>query len=84
MTLNLEMLPLPILAIKCGLGAWAAGALLVFFTANKEKHLFYSALLFIGGIINRNSGLSYPMDSPEQSIIFYHIVILGWLLLLCE
>ncbi len=60
MLLNLDSVPLPVLAIKCGLGLWATAALLVFFTGAKAKHLFYSILLFIGGsLVGLAAALSY-------------------------
>ncbi len=51
MSFNPAVVCSPILAIGCGLGVWATGALLVFITGEKAKHVFFSSLLFIGAIL---------------------------------
>src|SRR5258708_5103928 len=72
MSFNFEMVPLPILALKCGLGIWAAGALLVFFKANKGKDRFYSTLLFAGGLlVGLSALLSYGQTAATYNFLPY-------------
>src|ERR1700721_179856 len=72
MAFNLESVSLTVLAIKCGLGLWAIAALLVFFTGDKEKHRFYSALLFVGGfLLGLAAVLSYGQASATYNFLPY-------------
>lgn len=42
---------LPVLAIRSGIGIWAAGALSVFFLGQRVRHSFYAIILFCGGLL---------------------------------
>ncbi len=70
MSFNPEMVPPYTLAIGYGLGVWVAAALVVFLTAERAKHTFFSFLLFMGSFfIGIGAFFSYQQKAISFNLL---------------